>query len=450
LFLFEEVKKNHYEVLGIPNTAAEAEIKRAYFGMVRKHQPDRFPEEFKEIRAAYETLMDPKKRAEYDAIGELPASVIPLFHEAQRFDRLGRLDKAAEQYQLILKRHPELDTMREHYARVLDADKKTGKAIEVWEDLCRRHPDNPGYAEELGGLYFVRGWVKKAHAEAERSLALDPSSIKNWTLLINCVLKNLKNSNNIWDELGALVKKALEAVKDVKTDEWEKIFLHTQAILAGGIDEVGRAGNHLREIVRLIREGGRDAQTEGHEALEELLLFIPPGALITLYSDLKEIANLLPGLSDVTQKKLDAVRLGVEIEGLEKKKFPGIFSDLFKILNDDFGEEDDELEIKAIEFHLLDDKQAYEPYIRRLRADFPEIYALHSAFFNDFLRTRDPEKMLYQRSKQIKKLKRRIGVEEEDTDSAPVETVRRSQPKVGRNDPCPCGSGKKYKHCCGA
>jgi uncharacterized protein YecA (UPF0149 family) len=28
-------------------------------------------------------------------------------------------------------------------------------------------------------------------------------------------------------------------------------------------------------------------------------------------------------------------------------------------------------------------------------------------------------------------------------------TVRRGQPKVGRNDPCPCGSGKKYKKCCG-
>ena len=28
-------------------------------------------------------------------------------------------------------------------------------------------------------------------------------------------------------------------------------------------------------------------------------------------------------------------------------------------------------------------------------------------------------------------------------------TVRRSSPKVGRNDPCPCGSGKKYKQCCG-
>jgi preprotein translocase subunit SecA len=32
---------------------------------------------------------------------------------------------------------------------------------------------------------------------------------------------------------------------------------------------------------------------------------------------------------------------------------------------------------------------------------------------------------------------------------APVETVRRDKPKVGRNDPCPCGSGKKYKKCHG-
>jgi SEC-C motif-containing protein len=27
-------------------------------------------------------------------------------------------------------------------------------------------------------------------------------------------------------------------------------------------------------------------------------------------------------------------------------------------------------------------------------------------------------------------------------------TVVRTGPKTGRNDPCPCGSGKKYKHCC--
>ena len=30
------------------------------------------------------------------------------------------------------------------------------------------------------------------------------------------------------------------------------------------------------------------------------------------------------------------------------------------------------------------------------------------------------------------------------------QTVRHEGPKIGRNDPCPCGSGKKYKKCCGA
>ena len=33
---------------------------------------------------------------------------------------------------------------------------------------------------------------------------------------------------------------------------------------------------------------------------------------------------------------------------------------------------------------------------------------------------------------------------------ATAETFKREQPKVGRNQPCPCGSGKKYKHCHGA
>ncbi len=32
----------------------------------------------------------------------------------------------------------------------------------------------------------------------------------------------------------------------------------------------------------------------------------------------------------------------------------------------------------------------------------------------------------------------------------PGVTLRREGPKIGRNDPCPCGSGKKYKKCCQA
>jgi preprotein translocase subunit SecA len=47
------------------------------------------------------------------------------------------------------------------------------------------------------------------------------------------------------------------------------------------------------------------------------------------------------------------------------------------------------------------------------------------------------------------------AAEESDIQRASRERSQKQQPlrveqKVGRNDPCPCGSGKKYKKCCGA
>ena len=36
-----------------------------------------------------------------------------------------------------------------------------------------------------------------------------------------------------------------------------------------------------------------------------------------------------------------------------------------------------------------------------------------------------------------------------ETAAGAPEPIRRAGPKVGRNDPCPCGSGRKFKHCCG-
>ena len=33
--------------------------------------------------------------------------------------------------------------------------------------------------------------------------------------------------------------------------------------------------------------------------------------------------------------------------------------------------------------------------------------------------------------------------------AGPADSADKKDKKVGRNDPCPCGSGKKYKKCCG-
>jgi preprotein translocase subunit SecA len=42
------------------------------------------------------------------------------------------------------------------------------------------------------------------------------------------------------------------------------------------------------------------------------------------------------------------------------------------------------------------------------------------------------------------------GIAAEEADAAPVAPFVRGERKVGRNEPCPCGSGRKFKHCHGA
>jgi hypothetical protein len=53
-----------YETMGLPRDASVAEIRDRYLTLVRQHPPDRDPERFAAIHAAYEALRDPAKRIE--------------------------------------------------------------------------------------------------------------------------------------------------------------------------------------------------------------------------------------------------------------------------------------------------------------------------------------------------------------------------------------------------
>jgi len=68
---------------------------------------------------------------------------------------------------------------------------------------------------------------------------------------------------------------------------------------------------------------------------------------------------------------------------------------------------------------------------------------------------RDESETAAQRLAEGKKRPRRVvesggGVAQQSSAPEEPHPVRRAEPKVGRNDPCPCGSGKKYKKCHGA
>ena len=80
-------------------------------------------------------------------------------------------------------------------------------------------------------------------------------------------------------------------------------------------------------------------------------------------------------------------------------------------------------EASEVEVEIIPEKL----FFNMLKADADYLYSLEQ--WEDIL----GEEKMVQIAKEYKQSK----------------TVRRATPKIGRNDPCPCGSGKKYKHCCG-
>jgi len=57
--------KTPFELLKVEETATDAEIKKAYLGMVRRHPPEQCPEQFQRIRTAYEAIRSSEDRISY-------------------------------------------------------------------------------------------------------------------------------------------------------------------------------------------------------------------------------------------------------------------------------------------------------------------------------------------------------------------------------------------------
>ena len=69
LSCFSTAGKNLYQLLGVPQSASQAEIKAAYYKLAKKYHPDvnhGGEDMFKSINSAYETLSDASKRRNYD------------------------------------------------------------------------------------------------------------------------------------------------------------------------------------------------------------------------------------------------------------------------------------------------------------------------------------------------------------------------------------------------
>jgi hypothetical protein len=119
-------------------------------------------------------------------------------------------------------------------------------------------------------------------------------------------------------------------------------------------------------------------------------------------------------------------------------------------------EDNDINERLSMESYIVFNLSVLRQSIMILKNEYPECFKLNQVFYLDALNEKKTDFLMDKYaviSKKIMHGTKNKPVSEvffdDYDDTEEVTPFRRESPKVGRNDPCPCGSGKKYKKCCG-
>ena len=457
-----------YEVLGIDTNADEKEIKKAYFRLIRTYSPEKDPEKFQQIRAAYERLSNPQKTSLQIQDFPLPDHAFANIYEQNfLFEMQQQNYKKAIQYaEDALKNIGENAYFLLCLASACEQAGKYTKAAKQYEKILKEYPENNTICGKLAITYYYRGFFKKAFPYFEKAYDGGERHRDFITVYIQCAYENAKF--NLMEQLF------LEFLEVSSNQDYRKNIPEYAMLFGLYATGTRKKYNHLPTIFKHYYEYAKAIQSLCKDYDTDLTY---------LFFHMNDFATRADALEDENLKKATALLREhcIEPEFMERTEniymYSRInedtrFSDVVKFIAEyfliPFDEEYDNLlerfakldvklclieeweELKAefsiIErefskfYHMLDDvwtalasdQKTLEHYKERL---LKEHHRLGKNFSNSFFYDRHPEKSPVTEVLQW--------------NSFETGTFQREEKKVGRNDPCPCGSGKKYKKCCG-
>lgn len=436
-----------YSLLEIDEGASADKIKKAYFTAVRRFPPERFPDEFKKIREAYDTLSNPESRREYDEMLHTGTRYEEPFNIGRKAFEDGDYETAYRQFEiarkLVVKRHSVIENLmgltcmeREEYK----------KATDIFRDLTEAFPENSVFHSNLGYSYFKRGMYVQAVKAMEEALRYDRSNVENWLALSYCRFKMRE-----FDRSRAALKEGIRHCG-------ENVSFYLKLLELDAAE--GNAGAFQEDLEQLVGLVGKDKEMKENVtwSLTEIAQFLiderKPDYAAKIFEKLRK---LNPGKKAIREMYEEASRLeGLHAEFERLKSDMAVHKMLLeyiegKIYFDGYESDDDSLDV--MRRLILMQPAALIPSIRYIKSRFPLIYEADRDFFETTLA--NPKGVKGDEKKLLKDLKRLAAMDGEDVEDIqsledfyiPEMPVVKPD-RVGRNDPCPCGSGKKYKKCC--
>lgn len=470
--------KDYYEILGVGVEATKDEIKRAYFRQVRKYPPDRFEEQFMTIREAYEILSNEKTKMQYDSMHSMSPFIKINFEQAKKLIEVDELGKAIKILEELIEYSPELNVIKVLLGETYRKNNNSGKAINIFQELVKEDPSNAGFAGHLSFSFLDRGWHKKAISAFKKAIKLDEDNISFYL-----GLSDAYHNNNDLNLARNILEDAIERFKDSSEENTSVYYNLIQMDVM--VNDKERMINHLDALTKLaeINEDIKDNTAWTLAQLAKCLLSI--FRIEESEEIIKRALLLSPGNADILEIQQDISNVGSIRSSFDLLKIDSRIDDNLKYLiemevysdqvsNIDMMTKDARMSI--VELRILENFDFFRNQIILLKTAYSDLYKVKREFFESALNTSKRRPMLKKRKAEEQKYNALMSMfnanssfDEDDDDEdnedeyyysddeeaydeefyKTEEPFVREEAKIGRNDPCPCGSGKKYKKCCG-
>lgn len=453
--------KAYYETLGLNPDASAEEIKKAYFRLVRKYTPEKAPEQFQKIRQAYEAVKDgpPAQSADFPLPDDQEA--LSYLNEGERWYREADYEYAAKQFQKALNISPDNPRILWRLSNALMDNDNCQKAAKYLEQLSRLYPENREALSMLANAYHNRGWHKKALPVFQRAYDLGERDCK----FLNGFAGSRKESR----EYPAAARLYWEAIRHYKPEDaalefaFDAFYGYSETadfFKSVALEYLDTYAAFIRKYRRQVKDA--EAATvpiyvliDKHPViLKEREVYTKTGAVL---DQTAEYGTEWKHYTDI----LWTLLLQTALENDPRSLHPDWL--LFARTMPEDKKDNAQLNRYAMLDNLLcitEDWEQVKNEYAIIQADYPELLR---GYEDSFVRLAAGEadalftKLKWEFDKLAAKYtgseyqKRHPEKKEKPlhvTDESGSTPYVRSGEKVGRNDLCPCGSGKKFKKCC--
>lgn len=455
---------DYYQVLGLEQGATPQQVKKAYFTLVRQYSPEENPDKFREIREAYEQLQKPQ---------EEQGPVFPELSDPTARDILQKIHKSQEQGDVSVTKaicekardmFPEVTQFLFLLAIAQRRAGNTGKAVKSCEQLVKEEPENKWFWRELAISYMERGFTKKAFGAFEKGYELGcRDSDFVLTFSVECrdyrqydkaaeVLSEMIHRDKRWerDELPEL----FEAYTGLFTLERKVAFINKQDIMDNLCRFMQKYSVYLEEnlyeICSMLASLGMAGRLEG-EQFRQVERAVTILERTCKKPESRELLAMVKRRFLVMRIQGDS-RLGKTLKECANSLF--------------LSESDGEIGrfgMLDAKLCMIEEQEEILPQLAIVRQEYPEFYEWIREFADQLQSGKSLEYLKSSLLKQYVRMseympkcnyfdkypKQREACFGKAVTVNPLKPYVKDGKKIGRNDPCPCGSGKKYKYCCG-